>query len=268
MELTRRRVRKLWLTVAKPRYPIDTKLADFAATASPENTAVYAPIRNPATHYIYRYLTEFVVKTLETQSNQPLEDLRVLDWGGGKGYAAYFLQSKGANVTLYETSTFQHQAIWKEFALDAKTSPANGKLPFKDGTFDAIVGFGVLEHVPYDYEALKELNRVLKPAGLLFVFNLPNKMGYVHKLAWARGVRYHDRLYGRGEVRRLLKRAGFNTIGRPWFRQLLPKNFIVYKMPRLVEYLDLFATNHTPLAYFAASLEFVARKQHAYTSDH
>jgi SAM-dependent methyltransferase len=267
MELTSRRIRSIWLQAAKPIYPVDSKLVNAAASSGAENKAIYAPIQNPSTHFIYRYLTEFAARVLETHSGRPLKELRILDWGAGKGYAAYFLQSKGAHVTLYEMEAFEHRAIWDKFKLDVKTSP-DGTLPFADKTFDAVVSFGVLEHVPYDYEALKELNRVLKDDGLFFCFNLPNRTGYIHRVAWWRGVRYHDRNYGRREIQTLLKRAGFNTIGRPWFRQLLPKNFIVYKAPRLVEYLDLFASNHTPLKYLAASIEFVARKQHAYTSQH
>lgn len=167
----------------------------------------------------------------------------------------------------FETKEFPHKALWDKFDLKVKTSDGDS-LPFKDKTFDAVVGFGVLEHVPYDYEALKEVNRVLKNDGLFFCFNLPNKYGYMHKVAWQRGLRYHDRLYSRSEVRLLLKRAGFNTIGKPWYRQLFPKGYVKYPMPNTVENIDLFLTTYTPLCIFATSLEFVARKQYTYLSEH
>ena len=267
MELTRRRVRQVWRHTARPIYPIDVELVAAARAADATDPEAYAQIQNPAAHQIYRYLTEFVVRVLEAHSERPLRSLRILDWGGGKGYVAYFLKQKGAQVVLYETDAFTHRAIWKKFHLDAQTSPG-GRLPFADKSFDAIVSLGVLEHVPYDYEALKEVNRVLRDDGLFFCFNLPNRAGYAHHVAWWRGLRYHDRLYGRREIELLLKRAGLNTIGRPWFRQLLPKNRATYRAPRLLERLDLFATNHTPLAAVATSIEFVARKQHTYTTMH
>src|SRR5439155_5806636 len=40
------------------------------------------------------------------------------------------------------------------------------RLPFKDGSFDALVACDVLEHVVDDHAALAELRRVLRPAGV------------------------------------------------------------------------------------------------------
>ena len=38
-------------------------------------------------------------------------------------------------------------------------------LPYENGTFDVLVGSGVLEHVALESEALKELWRVIRPGG-------------------------------------------------------------------------------------------------------
>ncbi len=45
-----------------------------------------------------------------------------------------------------------------------------------------------------------------------------------------------------------------------WYRQLLPKNSVRYPKFRLFERLDQFATEFSPLRYFATNLEFVAAK--------
>lgn len=228
---------------------------------------IYQTIINPASHLIYHYLSEFVAETMLRQTGRKAGQIKILDWGGGKGYVTYFLDRKGFDATCYEMDEFAHRAIWKAFKL-ATVTGSGVALPFADDSFDAVVSFGVLEHVPYDYESLKEINRVLKKDGLFFCFNLPNRYGYLHQVAHRRGITYHDRLYGRHETEMLLKRAGFNTIGRPWYRQLLPKNSISYRQPQLVETLDLRLTAYTPLRFFATSIEFVARKQLAYLSDH
>ncbi len=39
------------------------------------------------------------------------------------------------------------------------------RLPYRNGTLDAIFGFGILHHVPHWQRALEEMVRVLKPGG-------------------------------------------------------------------------------------------------------
>lgn len=271
MELSKGELRRLRIKTARPIYKIDQSLIKDAIDADgPEgkNDHIYSLlVANPSSQYIYRYLSEFAVSVLEKQTGKDIKDLRILDWGGGKGYISYFLSKKGAKVTLYETDNFKHTKLWQKYNLDVKTSDGE-KLPIKSGSFDAVLCFGVLEHVPYDQIALLEVNRVLKDTGLFFCFNLPNQRSYIHKIAWRRGIHYHDRLYSRKETTMLLKRAGFNPVGKIWYRQLLPKSNYRYPAPKLFEKLDLFLTNYTPLCFIATNLEFVARKQYAYTSDH
>ncbi len=46
---------------------------------------------------------------------------------------------------------------------------ADGRLPFRDGSFDRVVLLDHLEMVPDDYAFLADVHRVLKTAGILFV---------------------------------------------------------------------------------------------------
>jgi len=85
-------------------------------------------------------------------------------------------------------------------------------LPYAGESFDAVVAAGVLEHVPFDFESLRELHRVLKPEGRLMVTYLPNawsieewRLRRLHRPS-------HERLYGKAQARRLLLRAGFRPL--------------------------------------------------------
>ena len=60
-----------------------------------------------------------------------------------------------------------------------RTAPADGRLPFPDGFFGAVLAFEVLEHVEDDEALLGEIARVLRPGGA-FVMSTP-----VHRVKWS-----------------------------------------------------------------------------------
>lgn len=58
----------------------------------------------------------------------------------------------------------------------------NQNLPFKDESFDAVISMDVLEHVTDPFAAAREIARVLKPGGVLYI-DLPflqHEHGYPH----------------------------------------------------------------------------------------
>jgi SAM-dependent methyltransferase len=61
------------------------------------------------------------------------------------------------------------------------------ELPFPDGSFDAAVSLGVIEYSPSVEAALRELARVVKPAGTC-VFSFPNFRGLPS--VWRRRLLY------------------------------------------------------------------------------
>ncbi|WP_448208708.1 class I SAM-dependent methyltransferase [Azospirillum sp. sgz302134] len=87
-------------------------------------------------------------------------------------------------------------------------------LPFPDGRFDLVLSSHVLEHVPDDRAALREIARVLKPSGsalLLFPFDPagptredPDLTAPAGRMA-AYGHPYHYRVYGTDTPRRMFE---------------------------------------------------------------
>lgn len=87
----------------------------------------------------------------------------LLDVGCGvkpfkKIYASYCKNSIGIDV---ETSP--HQKTEVDVIYDGK------KIPFEDGRFDYVLCTEVMEHVPEPAAFLKEINRVMKPGGILIM---------------------------------------------------------------------------------------------------
>lgn len=162
------------------------------------------------------------------------------------------------------------------------------RLDVPDSTFDVILLNEVLEHVPDDSLALKEAYRVLKPGGLAIVFSpnrlfpfethgvhlrgngcsLPPSVPFIPYLPLAFGtlfLRYWARNYWPGELRRLVRRAGFSIQSLNYFWQTFEN--ISGKQPFLIKrFRNLFRKvaercEGTPIVrQFGVSQVIVARK--------
>jgi SAM-dependent methyltransferase len=197
---------------------------------------------------------------------------RVLDWGCGYGQVAHMLLERGVDVTAFE-----HRAgspgpttvrLERYPEIEAHVSPDPVALPFGDGSFDAVLSCGVLEHVRDPDASLDEIHRVLRPQGTFYVYKLPNRFSYLERGARVAGLYYHgalpdDRVYTLDEARQLLERHAFevresrrtdvlpltvggrvlNPVAKPFFRA----NELLQRLPGL----NLVATN----------LELVARRR-------
>ena len=89
-------------------------------------------------------------------------------------------------------------------------------LPFADGTFDRVIASEVLEHIPDDTAAMRELARVLRPGGAMAV-TVPRCVP--EAINWALSDEYHDtpgghvRIYRRSTLERRLGSAGLEPTG-------------------------------------------------------
>jgi SAM-dependent methyltransferase len=224
-------------------------------------------LANPASQNTYLYQVEFVHAFSEHYFGKPLSELKVLDWGCGKGHVSFLLRERGARVVscdhYAEGGTDDDSAFGQGtpiirragIRVDRLSDPV--KLPYADCRFDVALSFGVLEHVQRDLESLKELRRVLRPGGLLFCFNLPYLVSWTQQLSHLRGNYYHDRLYTKTQTAGLLKEAGYVVLDL-WHRQLFPKNSVRYPFYRAFESLDQILVRYTPMRYLATNIEFVA----------
>ena len=98
-----------------------------------------------------------------------LRGKRALDFGCGHGMAAVVMARRGADVSAFDLSPGYVREAQQRAAsngVEVKCFVADGeKLPFSDGSFDAVWGNAVLHHLRMDAAGV-ELRRVLAPGGM------------------------------------------------------------------------------------------------------
>lgn len=111
---------------------------------------------------------------------QLAEGLRVLDAGCGTGYGLKLIEEGGASgvvgVDIAEEAVARAAELNDSELVEVLQADV-GALPFADDTFDLVVCFETLEHLDEQERAIRELRRVLRPAGLLAISS-PNREVY------------------------------------------------------------------------------------------
>ncbi len=82
------------------------------------------------------------------------------------------------------------------------------RLPYRDGAFDAVFGFGVLHHVPLWQAALAEIARVIKPGGIYYLEEFYPPL-YLNFLARHLFLHPHENRFSSRDLRQALGESGF-----------------------------------------------------------
>ena len=155
---------------------------------------------------------------------------RLLDLGCGAGRHAFEALRRGARVVAfdYDEAELKDVAAMAAAMDQAGDIPAAGgsattrgdatRLPYPDGSFDRIIAAEVLEHIPDDVAAIRELSRVLRPGGTMAV-TVPAWLA--ERVCWALSDEYHApfvegghvRIYKASDLRARLRGAGLEPVG-------------------------------------------------------
>lgn len=148
--------------------------------------------------------------------------------GCGGGRHAFELYRRGARVTAFDMDAEELKNVQSMFgAMELEGEAPEGSaaetvvgdalsLPFEDATFDKIIAAEVMEHIPDDMRAMRELFRVLKPGGQVAV-TVPSWLP--ERICWLLSEDYHTapgghvRIYTRAELEAKLKSIGFRVDG-------------------------------------------------------
>ena len=117
-----------------------------------------------------------------------------------------------------------------------------GRLPFADEYFDAVISRGLLHHTPDRELALNEMNRVLKPRGVLVLAEPLNDsiiIRNIRKLMYRWSSRFDERDQGflTAEITGLLEKADFKIQGIQHFGYFA---YIFAGYPDVIPFLKVF----------------------------
>ncbi len=122
----------------------------------------------------YRLLQEHVVRYIF--ASRYVRGKTVLDIACGSGYGGSYLLSKGARTVVGGDSSEEaiRQAIqyYKKDNLEFILLDAT-KMPIVENTFEIVVSFETIEHIPNYEEFLSECQRIMRHDGI-FICSTPN----------------------------------------------------------------------------------------------
>jgi SAM-dependent methyltransferase len=147
---------------------------------------------------------------LKTDLWDEVKNTRILQWVHGQGAAVF-------GVDISEPTVRQAQAAFSDSGLRGVVADVR-RLPFRDGSFDAIYSMGTIEHFRDPETALLEMHRVLRPGGRAVV-GVPNRwdpflrpllVAALHAIGLY-GYGY-ERSFSRRAFRRMLEAAGLEVV--------------------------------------------------------
>jgi ubiquinone/menaquinone biosynthesis C-methylase UbiE len=154
-------------------------------------------------------------KTIELAALKPTDT--VLDVGCGTGDLTIAASKRAGRVTGIDAAPEMIE-VAKQKAARAKVNinfqtQAIEHLSFPDGTFDVVLSSLMMHHLPGDLKlrGLKEVSRVLKPGGRVFIVDGSRPNG---QSSWLLRTLVSHMIHGGGieELPLLLQQAGFTNI--------------------------------------------------------
>ncbi len=184
--------------------------------------------QNEDTHVYYHQIHQLILDLIKCYISHPA-NLKILDAGCGTGLLGVKLKKYGEVVGIDISS--QAIKFAKKRGLNVKKASIM-KIPYPDNNFDVVTSVDVLYHkwVSDDVGALSEIQRVLKPGGLL-IMRLP-------AYEWLR--RHHDKVvytkhrYVKRELKKILSMAGYSILKITYIQPLfLPVSIFTVIIERL-----------------------------------
>lgn len=139
---------------------------------------------------------------------------KLLDIGCGNGDALSVFHEKGFECYGIEIDS-QAASFCNSRGLSVKQHDNLNHLDYPDDYFDVIIMAQVIEHIDNAEILLKEINRILRPDGKVYITtpNFSSYMRHVFKDFWVSGwfLPFHVHLYSERSLKKLVNRFGFTV---------------------------------------------------------
>jgi 2-polyprenyl-3-methyl-5-hydroxy-6-metoxy-1,4-benzoquinol methylase len=160
----------------------------------------------------------------------------LLDIGCAQGFFLFSASQAGYTTKGIEISQDAAEYARREFGLDIEVKPFE-ELRFAENHFDVVTLWQVLEHVPYPLMVLKEVNRILKPGGLLVV-STPNVEGIPAKILrkrWWDIKRLHINQFTTKTLMDILQNSDFKNISSVSYRGFVSLSILLTMMLKYID---------------------------------
>lgn len=168
---------------------------------------------------------------------KPYLGKNILDIGCGDGQFLHLLGKyiKNIKLTGVDISSIALNKAKKKYSNINFFKSSSTKIPFPNNSFDTILLVEVIEHLIDIDSTLKEISRLLKPNGYVFItttdFNLLKKIR-ISSFVWDKYFypnNPHIRFFTKNTLREICKQYGFLPVNYFWngnYFHLMPKGQI------------------------------------------
>ena len=161
-------------------------------------------------HWWFRARLQILEDQIQRNIQLP-ESPKILNAGVATGASSFMLEKFG------EVTSLEYDKDCCEFLEEVvKMEVINGsltELPFEDNSFDMVCAFDVVEHIEDDALALREIYRVLKKDGYVFL-TVP-----MFQMLWSEHdvINHHFRRYTLPGIAKVTYEPGFKPVFRSYF---------------------------------------------------
>jgi 2-polyprenyl-3-methyl-5-hydroxy-6-metoxy-1,4-benzoquinol methylase len=134
-------------------------------------------------------------------------DVHGIDVEETASYYGHFKLTKNDFIGIWRDLERQHRGVQLQFYKPYR-------FPFEDESFDTVLFYAVLEHIPTEQAllSLQEAHRVLKPGGTVFIFRCPSDLSWTEKMCRILGIPGHDTLYGEKALKEMVEKGPFRIM--------------------------------------------------------